>query len=149
MRRIGNQYGFQFDVPVKYFTTHEGASDAPPLVHGFSFGLENGRSYLNISWGSLSMTESLRPVPPGLTDFAPGEKRKIFDDKGNLIGEDSWGYLDNGERWRRVRLIGWVVASYGSVNEKDVASYGSVHEKDAELFDRVISSACLLSAPGS
>ena len=64
------------------------------------------------------------------------EQRGIFDDKGRLIGEDHWGYLKRGERWRKVRISGWV------------AKYGFVNEKEAELFDRVISSACLLSAPG-
>ena len=65
------------------------------------------------------------------------------------MGKDSWGYLDSGTLWRRVRLRGSVAAEYGSVTEKNVASYGSVHEKDAELFDSIIGSTCYLSPPGS
>jgi hypothetical protein len=151
MRRIGEKLGFQFDVPIKDFTIHEGTGDMPPWVHGFDLNPKNGTSssYLDISWGSEELTMGSVPVPPALAPASPLEKRRIFDGKGNQIGEDSWGHLDNGDRWRRVRLVGWITARYGSINEKDIPSYGSVHEKDAELFDRVINSVCVLSAPGS
>lgn len=150
MRRIGEQYGIQFDVPAKDFIIHEGWTDAPPLIHGFDLRLKDSASSLGISWGPLETTkESMGPIDPILSSFSHIEKRKIFNDKGKQIGGDSWGYLDNGTRWRRVHLVVWVVASYGSDNEKDVASYGSVHEEDAKLFDQVISSVCYLSASGS
>ena len=64
------------------------------------------------------------------------EKRSMLDYAGRPIGENYWGYLSTGERWRQARFFkGGVVAKYGLVNEKE-----------AELFDRVISSVCLLPA---
>ena len=153
MKRIGGRLGFQFDVPVfkfdvpvKDFTIREGSGDETD-VSGFPLTRGNSRSYF--SWGSERLKPGSAPIDPALVFSGPVEKRKIFDDNGKQIGEDSWGYLDNGEYWRRVRLVGWVVAGYGSINEKDVASSGSVHEEDAELFDRVISSVCILSTSGS
>lgn len=134
MRRMGNQYGFQFDVLVKDFTIREGTTDAAPLVHGFDLKPKNSVSGLDISFGGDTM-ESMA-VDPARVFSSHVEQRSIFDDKGHMIGEDYWGYLNSGERWRRVRLSGWV------------AKYGFVKKKDAELFDQVINSVCILSAPG-
>lgn len=142
MRRIGERYGFQFDVPVGDFIIIEGTSDAPPLVHGFDLHPKNSDSFLRIGWGGVRTTkESMRPDDPILSSSGHVEKRRVLDEKGNPIGEDSWGYLENGERWPRIRLIGWLDISYGT--------HGSVREKDAALFDGVISSACKLSSPTS
>ena len=135
MRRIGNQDGFQFDFPLSNFTISEGTSDAVPIVHGFELGTKNSASVLEISFGSQSMSGAVDPSRI-LSDHI--EKRTIVDDKGQPIGEDYWGYLRSGERWRRVQLRGSAIAKYDFVNERQ-----------AELFDRVISSACLLSAPDS
>lgn len=71
----------------------------------------------------------------------------MLDEDGKPIGEESWGYGEQGERWRRVHLLGGVNVNYGSKNENDVRSYGSVHERGAVLFDKIINSACLLSSP--
>lgn len=144
-RRIGD-YGFQFDVPVNNLTTHEGWGDMPPALHGYSLRPRNSTSELAISWHSQTMKFGSVPEVPALTFSGYVEKRRIADDKGNVIGEDSWGYWDS-ERWRRVHLWGWIDASYGPRNKGELASYGSVHEKDAALFDEIVSSACRLSVP--
>jgi hypothetical protein len=137
MRRIGDQYGFQFDVPLSNFTISEGTSDTIPVMHGFRLRPKNSTSALQVSFGQRPM-ESMAVDPARiLSDHV--EKRSIFDSKGHPIGEDYWGYLNSGERWRQVRLF----------KGGDVAKYGFVKQEEAELFDRVISSACLLSAPGS
>jgi hypothetical protein len=164
MKRVGEQYGFQFDVPLEAFTIDEWAEDAPPGAHGFGLRPKNGQSYLVIQWGLDTIESSPKtrvgvPVPQSLIDSSASvhsstsgdvEKRGILDDKGNPVGEDSWGYRGRSERWRRVEFRGGqVVARYGPVNEKDAASHSSFHEKEADLFDQVISSACLLSPSGS
>jgi hypothetical protein len=153
MRRIGEKYGFQFDVPLESFKIVEGAGDAPGEGHGYFLPLRNGPSSLDISWGP-EMSDSHQggvPIPQALIslEHAHARERSILDNKGNPIGMDSWGYLDSGTLWRRVRLPGSVAAEYGSVTEKDVANYGFVHEENAEIFDHVISSACFLSPPES
>jgi len=148
MRRLGEQYGYQFDVFANDFTIHEGRGTESD-VYGFTLTRENGTSYLDISWRSERLNMGGVPVDPTLMYSGPFEKRWIFDDKGKQIGEDSWGYWGDGEFWRRVHLVGRVVASYGSINSGDIASSGSVHEKDAELFDQVINSVCRLTASGS
>ena len=86
------------------------------------------------------------PEIPALTYSGYLEKRQIRDDKGQIIGEDTWGYW-TGEHWRRVHLRGRITAHYGSRNKGELAAYGSVHEKDAALFDWIISSACRAPDP--
>jgi hypothetical protein len=138
MRRIGgmigDRYPLQFDIPAKDVVFHEGTSDAPPLAYGFGVRPKDSQSLLEISYGPQRNNM--------VVDRARGssihvEKRIIVDDKRRPVGEDDWGYLGTGERWRRVRFQGWVTAEYGFVNKKD-----------AELFDQVINSSCLLPGPG-
>jgi hypothetical protein len=122
------------------FVVTEGTSDAFPIVHGFDLHPKNSDSLLGIGWGGLRTTkESMGPDDPIFSISGHVENRRVFDDKGNPIGEDSWGYLENGEQWRRVRLIGWLGISYGTDS--------SVRDSDAALFDGVISSTCRLSPP--
>ena len=149
MRRIGEMgfqdVGFRFDVPIKDFTIHEGCTDAGPPICGFDIRPKNSTAWLSISWGEE--TTERKPPDPILDSSDNVEMRRIRNDQRRLIGEESWGYWGQGERWRRVHLLGSVQARYGSKNERDVPSYGSVHERDAALFDQIINSACRLS-PG-
>jgi hypothetical protein len=150
MRRIGEQLGFQFDIPLRDFTISEGCSDAPPLICGVDIRQPKASTArLSISWGE-EIDDMRPPYPNPILDPLyedKVEKRRVLDDKREPIGEDAWGYWGQGERWRRVRLLGWVNARYGSKNEKDLPSYGTVREQDAVLFDRIINSACRLSPP--
>lgn len=153
MRRIrgrvdfkNNFSRFRFDVPAEVVVSREGwavwDAPAPPL---YSITLTNGNSesYLYISWGQTEIGVGHPPIDPVLAG-PPGysENHKVFDEKGKQIGEESWGYRDNGQRWRRVHLIGSLNARYGSERDKDVDSYGVVHERDAVLFDQIINSVC-------
>jgi len=108
----------------------------PPFDHGFDLTPKNSTSVLDISFGPPSTQGAA--VDPSLVFSDHIEKRNIFDDKGQLIGEDNWGYLKSGERWRQVHLRGSAYVKYGFVDEKD-----------AKLFDQVINSACRLTASGS
>ncbi len=128
MRRIGDR-GFQFDVPTSELTISEGTSDAAPLVHGFGLRPKERKSILSIEFGPQSLKSMM--VDPAFIFSKHVEKRRIVDDKGKSLGEDEWGYLDSGERWRRVRFPGGGTAKYGFVNENEAA-----------LFDQVINSVC-------
>jgi hypothetical protein len=137
MTRIGDQYGLQFDALLTNFAIHEGTSDTIPVVHGFRLRLKNTESALEISFGQRPLKNMA--IDPVRIFSKHVEQRSIFDDQGHSIGEDYWGYLNTGGCWRQARFFkGGVVAEYGFVNEKE-----------AELFNQVISSACLLSASGS
>ncbi|HXM12270.1 MAG TPA: hypothetical protein VN946_20125 [Terriglobales bacterium] len=152
MRRIEvGPVKFHFDVPVERFTVKCGVPDAPVGPYGgCAFQPKNSLSLLNISWDPEASMKGMQPnLDPALVYSGPVVSRKILDDDGNTIGEDSWGYWGKGEFWRRVRLRGSVVARYGSINAGGTASDGSVQKKDAELFDHVINSVCILSGPSS
>ncbi|HEX3322504.1 MAG TPA: hypothetical protein VHR84_17500 [Terriglobales bacterium] len=145
MRRIGEQVGFQFNVPLRDFTISEGSTDASPLIHGFDIRPKNSAAHLRISWGK--QTNEMTPPDPILDLSNHIEKRKVLDDKGKPIGEESWGYRGRGEHWRRIHLLGRCQVIYGSKNEKDVPNNGYVYERDAALFDQIINSACRPSPP--
>jgi hypothetical protein len=132
IRRLGDPYGFQFDVSVQDFSIVEGTQDMPPFAHGFAAIPRNSMSALNISYGSGEGLRGANPDPI-FTFSEHWEKRDIINDKRQVVGEDYWGYLDRQKIWRRIHLKGRVNARYDSVNQRD-----------AELFDKVISSACFL-----
>lgn len=139
MRRIGGPVDFQFDVSERDFTISESCSDALPIVCGFHIRPNDGTASLGISWGGE--TTDLRPPDPILGPPENIETHRILDDQRKPIGRESWGYWGQGERWRRVHLLGRIQARYGSQYEKDVPSHGSVHERDAARFDAIMNSA--------
>lgn len=145
MRRIGD-YGFQFDFPISRFKSNDGSGDMPPGPHMFMLRPYNSTSWLEISWHSRLTSDGGVPEIAALTFSGYYETRRIFDDKAHVVGEDSWGYWD-GERWRRVYLLGMIAASYGSRNKSELARHGSVHERDAMIFDEIIGSVCKVPDP--
>lgn len=159
MKRIVEQTNFQFDVRTEDFTISEGCTDAGPPICGFDIKPKNSTAWLSVSWGedtTRQMRRSGMPPDPILRSAGLASeldlsafvgRRRVVDDEGKTIGQESWGYWGQGERWRRVHLLGWVQANYGSKDKMDVRSYGSVHERDATLFDQIINSACRLSSP--
>jgi hypothetical protein len=133
---MGNRRGFQFDAVTADFQIVEGATDASPFVHGFGLTPTDSTSSLNISFGGDSRQGPM-DADPNLVFSEHFDKRRILDDKGRLIGEDYWGYLDPEKIWRRIHLHGLVYANYTNANERD-----------AERFNRVINSACFFSVDG-
>jgi hypothetical protein len=155
MTRIGKDKFFntriRFDVPTEDFTISEKyCTDAPPPACSLAIKPKSGTAYLGISWGEETI-ERRPPDPPrtssGVDSSAFAGTRRIADDKGKTIGQESWGYWGQGQRWRRVHLLGQAQAKYGSKNEMDACDYGSVQAPDAALFDQIISSACWSSSP--
>lgn len=162
MKRISDQTSFQFDVPAEDFTVSEGCTDAGPPICGFGIRPTNSTALLSISWGDYTTDQTGRSgMPPdpilGSSDHGSSHldlsafiaSRRVLGDNGENIGQESWGYWGRGERWRRVHLVGWIEARYGSKNEREVRSYGLVDQRDAALFDQIINSACRLSSPAS
>ena len=129
-RRVGDHY--QFDVPINGFIVNEGTQDTPPFIHGFRLKVRDSAAVLSISFGERPM-ESMT-VDPSFLFSKHVLRRTIFDSDARPIGEDYWGYSNSRDRWRSFRLFkGGVVAKY------DLADV-----KEADLFDRVIRSACIL-----
>lgn len=154
MTRIGKDIGFfnvrfRFDVPTEDFTISENCTDAPPPICGYAIRPKSGATYLHISWGE-EIVERRPPDPirnpSGIDSSAFVGKRRIADNEGKTIGEESWGYWGQGGRWRRVHLLGRVQASYGSKTEVDARGSSSVYAPDAALFDQIINSACWSSS---
>lgn len=130
--RLGEQYGFQFNVARSDFRVTQGTQDTPPFAHGYFVRLIHSDSAVQISFGDDGELKSTDPLFVFSQHF---EKRPIRDPRGIQVGEDDWGYLDKTKIWRRVHLRGGV----------DIA-YGPVPEREASKFDGVINSACFLPA---
>lgn len=135
MTRIGEEPGYQFDILKRDFSVKED-SGVPDTLEDYprrAFAIRHmrGTSVLSISFGERHMkamaTDPVRVISSHV------EQRRLVDARGNQVGEDSWGFLNTGERWRQLRLFKGAV----------VAKYGFVDKKQAALFDRIINSVCL------
>jgi hypothetical protein len=146
---------FQFDAPTEGIVIQAGAPDTGSAGYGFDLVPKNSGALLSITWDDPEDANEFMkpPIPPELISSRLAVTRKIVDDEGATVGEDSWGYWGDGELWRRVRLRGHLVARYGSPKpvgydssyRKEAEPFGSVHQKEAELFDRIINSVCMAS----
>jgi hypothetical protein len=134
-RRIGDQYGIQFDIPEKSFAIAEGTSDAIPVMRGFHIKPQNSSSALEIYFGQRPLQTMVSNS--ALTFSRHVDKRSVFDATGHVVGQDYWGYLGTGERSREVQFF------HGGA----IAKYQFISRREADLFDSVISSACFLSPP--
>jgi hypothetical protein len=75
------------------------------------------------------------------------EERDVRDAYGRVAGSDRWGYWKNGEdkwgnltsgkRWRLIKFAGG-----------EEVGYLPTSPQEALLFDQIINSACLLPVPG-
>ena len=136
--RIGwGMYGLQFDVPQRDVRLTRGKADVDYVVHTVKAKRGDGR--VEFWFGPYAMTPTpddeqfiesetfaVRTVvrPPGLVPGSDG-----------VVGADFWGRLPNGNRWRQV-AIGLEGARY-----RDVAP------ENADLFDRIVNSACWIPYP--
>jgi len=64
------------------------------------------------------------------------DHRDIRTVRGRLVGEDRWGQLKAGERWRYVTFL-----------DGDAVGYWPVPPEQATVLDRVINSACFPGHP--
>lgn len=121
--------GIAFDVPETDFVVETGTQDMPPgEVHLVTL---RGRSErLEISDYDLSFEQELKAFS------AHEHRREVRTSDGRKIGEDHWGYLTTGERWRYLRFI-----------RGGEDGYRPMLPKYADLLDKVINSACLAPVP--
>jgi hypothetical protein len=122
----------EFDVPETDFVVESATQDMPPgEVDVVSPRGRNER--LEISNFDLSFEKEL----PGFSAHSVHVYQSaIRTSDGRKIGEDHWGYLKTGERWRYLRF---------TREEED--GYRPMLPKYADLLDKVISSACLTPVP--
>jgi hypothetical protein len=136
MRRIAANLPFpdaiEFDVPYTDFGVQSGTRDMPPgQVHLVTLRGRNER--LEISNFELSFEKELVGFS---AHSAHVYQSAIRTSHGRKIGEDHWGYLKTGERWRYLRF---------TRGEED--GYRPMLPKYANLLDNVINSACLAPVP--
>jgi hypothetical protein len=122
----------EFDVPYTDFGVQSGTRDMPPgQVHLVTVRSRNER--LEISNFELSFEKELAGFSAHSVHVY---QSAIRTSHGRKIGEDHWGYLKTGERWRYLRF---------TRGEED--GYRPMLPKYADLLDNVLSSACLAPVP--
>ena len=127
VRRVRSDFGATFDIPEKDFNIRTATQDMPP-----------GRFYvITLKNSSVNLLIAHNDgIWPDLKNAFPifsrrVEARKIQTVDKHAIGTDHWGYLNSGQRWRYVEF-----------SSGDAVGYRPVPLNEADLFDRVISSAC-------
>ena len=126
-QRIKADFGTQFDISEKNFTTTTAIRDMPPSKF-YVVTLRDSVSTMVIGhddgvWGDAG--KSSRAFSRHV------DERNRAAAKGRPVGTDKWGYLNNGERWR-----------YVAFSSGDAVGYRPASLREAILFDQLISSAC-------
>jgi hypothetical protein len=138
VRRAG--FDIKFDVPEGRLALHSGFSDMPP---GERYGVtvkQGSEASLEI-WECSVFDEKELQVWPVFSDHV--EERAVRSADGHPVGYDRWGYWKDyddgwghgkgGKHWRRVKF------------GREEVGYPPTLDREAQLFDQVISSACLQS----
>lgn len=140
----------RFDIPEATFAVSSELPDMFPLTPVYCVTPKKaGAHTMQIANGSTDFGEALRrawpfltahfyrALPAGPLDSLNGYgERYVRDVHGDVVGKDRWGYVKNGNRWRLVKSF------YG-----EEAGYFPTPLREAQLFDQIISSACVLAAP--
>lgn len=127
MHRIRADFGIEFDVSESVFAVQANLRDMPP-GRLYVVTLKNS-NYKMIIWHDDEFFDELKSGFPVLSKRV--EEREIHSANGHNVGQDSWGYLRTGEKWR-----------YVSFRTGDAVGYQPVPARQAALFDEVIGSAC-------
>jgi hypothetical protein len=122
----------EFDVPYTDFGVQSGIQDMPP-GEAHLVALRGRNERLEISNFGLSFEKELAGFSAHSVHVY---QRIIRTSHGRKIGEDHWGYLKTGERWRYLRF---------TRGEED--GYRPMLPKYADLLDKVMNSACLTPPP--
>jgi hypothetical protein len=122
----------EFDVPETIFVLKSMTQDSPPGEVHF-VRVRDRNEGLEISNFGLSFEKDLAGFA---AHSAHAYQTTIRTSHGRKIGEDHWGYLKTGERWRYLKF---------TRAEED--GYRPMPPKYADLLDNVLSSACLAPAP--
>jgi hypothetical protein len=122
----------EFDVPETDFIVESGARDMPVgevhliTIRGRNEGLELSNERLSFKKELVGFSAHSAHV----------YQSTIRTSHGRKIGEDHWGYLKTGERWRYLRF---------TRGEED--GYRPMIPMYAGLLDKVMNSACLAPTP--
>jgi hypothetical protein len=127
---LGSEFSIQFDISEKDFTIHSGMNDMPPGSMFYAVTLKGLNAHVEVLNDYIPSEDQRSSSFPVLSEHA--EERDVLSSEWGKFGEDRWGYLSSGERWRQVRFRGGIFAKYGLVDKKA-----------AELFDQIIHSACI------
>jgi hypothetical protein len=116
----------RFSILDSSLRVHRGTTDVDYVRHLIESKAR--KSILEIWFGPYAMDGY--PADDTFINSSVFRERHVLSARGEIIGLDSWGTWKNGRRWRQVSI-----ASEGAV-------YRDATPEDADLFDRVINSAC-------
>ncbi len=126
-RRItGGFQGLTFDIPKKHFEILGGKPDTDYVR--WVIKLKSSKSFVSLWFGPYAF--SPKPDDDLLRDSVSTSERNIETPDGERVGNDSFGQLRNGDKWRHF----YVAIADGAEYRASAA--------DALLLDRVVNSAC-------
>jgi hypothetical protein len=125
--RIVSDFGTRFDVSEQAFTIETNLQDMPP---GKLYVVKQKGTNANlVVWHDEDALKDLKTPFPVISEHL--ESRPIRTVKGRVVGEDRWGYLKSGERWRYVRFFAG-----------DAVGYSPVPPNRTGGLDQIIGTAC-------
>ncbi len=120
--------GPQFDVPESIFTVRAWSGDMPPgTIYTVTF--KDRAEYMAVGQDDGFFNELKNAFPVFSRHVG---KDNVRTREGRIVGKDSWGDLNGGDRWR-----------YVTFPDGDAVGYRPMRPGEARLFDEVINSACL------
>jgi hypothetical protein len=127
----------KFDTPDAglYLSSH--VLDMPPATEYCVSAERDGKTALLISDTWLPIETDLQSEWPVFSDHV--EERGVHYTSGRAVGDDHWGYFKSGEEWKRWRLVKFIGGGE--------AGYLPTPLKEAQLYDQIISSACVPPLP--
>lgn len=132
--RVGaGKYGVQFELNGKV-KLHRGRWDVDYVRHVVT--LPRSKSYMEFWFGPYAI--DLTPDDEQFINSTDFHERNITGEHGSTFGEDSWGSLKDGGKWRQTAFAG-----------EGGARYVNAQPDDAGVFDRIIDSACVAPYPKS
>ena len=132
-KQIGwGAYGLQFKVPTRAVNILGGDPDVDYVR--YLIKPMASETTLELWFGPYAM--NMDPDDDLILDSVAFAQRNVDNDKGQLVGEDSWGRLADGTAWRQTA----VMAEGG-------ARYRNASPEYVELFNPVINSICDIPSP--
>jgi hypothetical protein len=132
-KQVGwGEYRLQFRVPTRAVNILGGDPDVD--YARYLIKPKSSETTLELWFGPYAM--NMDPDDELILDSAAFAQRNVDNDKGQLVGEDSWGRLPDGTAWRQTAVMAEGGARYRNVSPEYVA-----------IFDLVINSICDVPSP--
>jgi hypothetical protein len=128
MIRTDSDFGIALDAPSSEFAVRSASSDMPPGTRRRITSI-HGSGYLLVWRDDAVLFFDLKSAFPVMSEKTG--TRNVTNTLRATVGTDTWGYLEDGERWR-----------YVTFRTGTAVGYRPLPPAQADALDQILSSAC-------